>query len=595
MFYCGYEALEKSAVFLHATKLHGLPMIENQCLSYEQVLELNRPAVGPQDVLPTHVDIVVVGAGPVGLLAANLLGLLGVDTLLVEQASHTSGQPKAVAVDDEFMRVLDWIEVADAIRRHSTEPFGIHFLSPLGFALVKVPGFITMNGFGNRTGVAQPMLEKLLLERAKERACLKIHYGCRVSDLLLDEADGPIVLLTDAAGSAHRLTARHVLACDGTRSFVRQKLGIAFIGERIDQPHLVVDLAEFPDQSPFSRFFCNPERPLNSIPSPYGGRRVEFKMMPEDDREQLVEPARIRELFDRHTPYVGVPLKIIRAAIYGFSARIAASLRHGPVFLLGDAAHVMPPFGGQGMNTGARDAANLFWKLALVLNGQAAPILLDSFERERRRHIESIIAYSVRIGRLAYIRSRSLALLRDSFFAIANLLPQIRRYFSEMRYLPKPFLNSGLVVHGTSAGELVGRKFPRLNVVLKNGEKAALDSLTVPSFALLGIHVSPECVAAAAQLGVFERLKVKGVAICLTPHSESGRSVETVTLDGELPTQLASHQGEIMVLRPDQYVAASAPPAQLARIASKMEELLGISHRVESHRDKGHVNGFDER
>ena len=166
-------------------------IIDKPSLSYEEVLALNRPAAGPQDPLPTHADVVIVGAGPVGLTTANLLGLHGIDTLLVEQSSQTSDQPKAVAVDDEFMRLLDWIEVSDGVRRHATEPFGIHFLSPLGFALVKVPGFITANGFGNRIGVTQPMLEKLLLEKVRERTSVKIRYHTRVSELSLDDGTHP--------------------------------------------------------------------------------------------------------------------------------------------------------------------------------------------------------------------------------------------------------------------------------------------------------------------------------------------------------------------------------------------------------------------
>src|SRR5215470_18415462 len=238
----------------------------------------------------------------------------------------------------------------------------------------------------------------------------------------------------------------------------------------LNEPHLVVDFAEFPDQSPFSRFFCDPRRPFNSILMPYGGRRIEFMLMDGDDREAVKSLASIERLVKRHTPYADVKLKVVRSAVYGYSARVAERLQKHRVFLLGDAAHVMPPFGSSGMNTGARDANNLCWKIALVLNNLAGADILDSYDPERRPQIEAVVRYSVLVGRLANIRSWPLAMVRDAFFAAANLIPSVRRYFREMRYMPKSMINRGLIVAEPQRSSLVGRVFPRLTLRDGNGK-----------------------------------------------------------------------------------------------------------------------------
>src|SRR6185503_4224770 len=137
-------------------------------------------------------------------------------------------------------------------------------------------------------------------------------------------------------------------------------------------------------------------------------------------------------------------------------------LQNGRVFLLGDAAHVMPPFGSSGMNTGARGAYNLCWKIAFVLRGLARPDILDSYDPERRPQIEAVVRYSMLVGRLANIRSWPLAVVRDAFFAAVNLIPRVKRYFREMRYMPRPVITRGLIVARRDRPGLVGRVFPRL-------------------------------------------------------------------------------------------------------------------------------------
>ncbi len=549
-------------------------------LTLDQVRATNAPVEGPTGPLPDEAGVVIVGAGPVGLTCANLLGARGVRTLLVEQNPRTSDQPRAITVDDEHMRLIDRMGLMDAMRPHlTTTPYGIRFYSPLGFELVRADGFVTPNGFGNRNSVSQPMLEKVLLDGTRRYASVDIRYRCRLVRLT-DAGDHVDLAVRDQTGREKTVRAAWVLGCDGANSFVRKAVGVDFVGRRIDEPHLVIDFAEFPDQSPYSRFFCNPRRPFNSILVPYGGRRIEFMLNRGEDHDAIRSPAMIADLVRRHTPYQNVDLKIVRSAVYGFSARVAARLGRGRVFLLGDAAHVMPPFGGQGLNTGARDAANLTWKIAAVLGGAMAPASLDSYDPERRPQVEDIIRYSVRIGRLANIRSWPLALARDLFFAVINLVPAVRRYFRAMRYMPRPRILEGLLVPDGRADSLVGRPMPRLMLRDARGEHV-LDVLTEGGFALVGIDVAPALLAEAARHPLWQLL-----APCLigvTPETAEPR--DGYRLAGDTGrAQIAAHAGEILAVRPDCYVAGAATPERFGAVSEALARRMAPDNQSDATR-----------
>jgi 3-(3-hydroxy-phenyl)propionate hydroxylase len=548
--------------------------VRNQ-LSFEEVVATNKPVEGPTSVPPEETDVVIIGAGPVGLVAANLLGLYGVNTALIERNRLSSDQPKAVIMDDEFLRLIHRLGTLEALRPHLTSvPFGIHFYSPLGFELVKAGGFITPNGFPNRNSVSQPMLEKILLQNLQRFDSVTVCYRHTAKALL--QTDSNIQVAAENEQRQERcISARVLLGCDGVHSFVRESLNIAFEGVRLNEPHLVVDFAEFPDQSPFSRFFCDPRRPFNSILMPYGGRRIEFMLMDGDDREHIKSFASIQRLVKRHTPYADVKLKVVRSAVYGYSARVAERLQKRRAFLLGDAAHVMPPFGSSGMNTGARDANNLCWKIALLLNNLADASILESYDPERRPHIDAVVRYSVLVGRLANIRSWPLAIARDAFFATANLIPGVKQYFREMRYMPKSVITRGLIVSHENRSSLVGRVFPRL--ALRNGDLTPdFDELCGKGFALIGIDVDHGTLTKVAHLSLWTKIKPAFVEIRFDGSARQGGFI----VEDERQTKLlVPHTGEIAIVRPDRYTAAIATADEMLRRTDFFGRKIGLLSR----------------
>lgn len=530
-------------------------------LTLEETQRLLAPMTGPRDPLPPQIEVAIVGAGPAGLTAANLLGALGVRTLVVERHAVTADLPKAIAVDDEYMRLLHRLGLGAEMDGHISPPFGVHFTSPTGVALARVPGFITPNGFGNRNAVSQPMFEKILLGGARRFPQVAIRYDAAVQ-ALEQEGEGVTLSLASSDGETASVRAKYVLACDGARSFVRNALGIPFEGSSLDQPHLVVDLAEVPDQVTYSRFICNPKRPLNCVLGPYGGRRIEFMLLPGDDHKTIVEDASIRRLVDLHTPYKGMPLKIIRRAVYGLAERIAARLQDNRVFLLGDAAHIMPPFGAQGMNTGARDASNLCWKIAAVLRGEFRPDTLASYDLERREHIRQTVDYSVRVGKVANVRFWPLALLRDAFFALANLSPAVRSYFAEMRYMPRPVIRDGLLVHAPELRDSpIGRLLPRWGLKDAAGAETSIDDVSGFGWTLIGVGVST---AACLETTPWKSLRAKAIAI---DTQEQGALKFTGDRGREL---FESLRGRILVLRPDNVVAGVSTPEDFPALSQNL-------------------------
>jgi 3-(3-hydroxy-phenyl)propionate hydroxylase len=304
---------------------------------------------------------------------------------------------------------------------------------------------------------------------------------------------------------------------------------------------------------------------------PYGGRRIEFMLMDGDDRERIQSFESVERLVKGHTPYADVELKVVRSAVYGYSARVAERLQQHRSFLLGDAAHVMPPFGSSGMNTGARDANNLCWKIALVLDNVAGAEILDSYDPERRPQIEAVVKYSVLVGRLANIRSWPLALVRDAFFATINLSPRVQRYFREMRYMPKSIIRRGLIVTERQQSSLVGRAFPRLT--LRNGDvQPDFDELCGKGFALIGIDVDHVALTKIAHLAPWTKIR----PACLNVRVDSSRQPGFEVDDDSQKKLLAAHSGEIVIVRPDRYTAATATTDEILCRADFFGRKLGL-------------------
>ncbi|OFX00392.1 MAG: hypothetical protein A3D94_22270 [Alphaproteobacteria bacterium RIFCSPHIGHO2_12_FULL_66_14] len=454
--------------------------------------------VAPLGVAPP--DVAIVGCGPVGALLANLLGHAGLSVDVYDRETEIYALPRAVHFDGEVMRVFQAAGLADRIAGATRpSPYGARYEDAAGRTLLirhgtEGPG---PHGWSGSWYFHQPLLEAILREGLARFPNVRVHLGHEVR-------------------SVDDLTARYVVGCDGARSLVRRAIGSRQVDLGLHQPWLVVDLLCDP-ASPrtqalplHSLQFCDPIRPMTLVNVNGERRRWEIMLMPGDDQDRLTKPEIFWPMIER---WLGPQdARIERAAVYTFHSVVQEGWRKGRLLLAGDSCHQTPPFLGQGMCAGMRDASNLAWKLAAVLKGGAPDSLLDTYESERRPHVTEFIELAVRLGAVIQATDPQAIADRNHRFAKGT----------EMFDFPQPQLGPGWRMDGASP---VGTIFPQPR--LEDGR--LMDEAIGQRFAIVG-----------------ERSLLAGL------------KTTAVLLPGAGGDWLAAHEARAAILRPDRYIFALA-------------------------------------
>lgn len=365
----------------------------------------------------TDHDVLVVGFGPTGAVAAGQLGRLGHRTLVVDRLTDVYDKPRAIALDHEIFRHLDNMGLADAISPHvepftASEHFGVDGQLIRRIDMVAKPYPL---GYTPSMVFSQPAVEAELRRHATSFSNVKAELGVELVDLV-QSPDRVEARLKGADGRHRSVTVRYLLGCDGASSTVRQIAGLGLEDLIFDEPWLVVDmrvnesaLANLPQ---CSAQFCNPARPVSFLIGPNNHRRWEIMLLPGEDARQMEQPEQVWKLLSPWlTPQDG---ELWRAASYRFHALVAENWRNGRILIAGDAAHQQPPFIGQGMCQGLRDATNLVWKLDRVLTGTSSEALLDSYTVERKPHVIELTGRIKAIGQSICERDPAAARRRDA-------------------------------------------------------------------------------------------------------------------------------------------------------------------------------------
>src|SRR5271169_3399171 len=503
--------------------------------------------------------VVVVGAGPTGLTLANLLARYGVDVLLIERNESTVQEPRAVSIDDESLRTMQAVGVVDAVVSRVVLGYGSDSFSARGSCFLRVRPTTREYGYPRRNAFRQPVFGQQLRDYFCTHSVKETCSEAWFSTELIDFRQGPDavdLVLRRADGSLAEVSTSYLVACDGGRSYVREKLGIKLSGSTFRERWLILDLEETRDHTRDTKVFCNPVRPCLSLPGPDRTRRFEFMLQEGETEPEVTSPEFTRKLLKPHGEE-NTPLR--RSRVYTFHARMADRWRDGRIFLVGDAAHLTPPFAGQGMNSGIRDAHNLAWKLAEVIQGQLGPRLLDTYEQERRNHAWEMILLALRMGRVMMPRSAWNAFVLQAAFRLLSAVPPARAYFAEMKYKPKPRFDAGFLAreskHGADA--LIGRLFPQPEVRAAD-RTALLDEFLGSNFALVTLPQTPANLFDKLPADLWQPLKLQRVAI--STHGDSAPAPVGVTsvfdAAGDFSRAIKNLPPGLALIRPDRYVAA---------------------------------------
>ncbi|WP_319944673.1 bifunctional 3-(3-hydroxy-phenyl)propionate/3-hydroxycinnamic acid hydroxylase [Nocardia macrotermitis] len=513
------------------------------------------------------VDVVIVGAGPVGLTLANILGGYGVRTRVVEERPTLIDYPRGVGLDDESLRTFQSIGLIEQILPHTTPNQFMRFVDGKRRLLAEIAPTDAQFGWPKRNGFVQPLVDAELSAGLSRYPHVEVVWGAGMNSAT-DSGDRVSIELATETGTS-TVSARYLIGCDGGRSATRRQMGVSFEGTTSSTRWLVVDLATDPLGHPNLEVAADPARPNVSVSIAHGIRRFEF-MIHDDESDELAEdPAFAQRLI---APFIPHPdrLEVIRRRVYTHHSRIAGSFRKGRMFLAGDAAHLMPVWQGQGYNSGIRDAANLGWKLAAVVTGKAGDGLLDSYDLERRKHARAMIDLSTMVGKVISPTDRKVAAARDVLVRAAAAIPPVRRYVLGMRFKPMPKYEQGAVVHTWSrtTKSAVGTLFIQPRVDTREQSNVLLDEVLGPWFAVLCWNNAPRRVLGDTAFGQWKALGARFFEILPVNQLHwTGHDDPDVTIladrGGALKKWFDGQQDSVLFLRPDRCIAG-ASIAQLA-------------------------------
>lgn len=513
---------------------------------------------------PEKTSVVIVGAGPTGLTTANLLARYGVDFILLDREPAPLNLPRAIVLDDEGARTVQTFGLHEAYLTHTREGVGSRYYDDHGVCFAETGAGPRNYGFAKRQFMFQPEFETALRERLAAARPEALRYSSEVVRFT-QTPDHVQVQVKDSGGDFHTICTNWLLACDGGRSPIRESLGIPMSGSTYEADWIVVDTVNDPDETLFSKFFCSSKRPYVSVPSP-NGRRYEFMLLPGETREQVLAEPFLRSLLTPLRPYRASD--ILRKTVYTFHARMANRFRVGRVLLMGDAAHLTPPFAGQGMNAGLRDAHNVAWKIAAIERGGAHPEIVASYDVERRKPAWDMIQLAVAMGSIVMPMDQNQLVFRDLLLKALEPFPNVRDYLIQMRFKPKPAYRAGLFLdleRQPFDASLVGEMLPQPTLAFAEGP-TRLDEVLGPGFALIA-----QDDAGAAWLSTLETKSFAGL-----PLAKLRLDPATAADAGEVRTMrpLRAHRDQVMLVRPDRYCAAAAFVEEARSLLPRYSSLL---------------------
>lgn len=500
-------------------------------------------------------DVAIVGYGPVGATFANLLARYGLTIAIVEQAAGIYDKPRAITIDHEVLRVFQACGLIDVIEKHTVPHPGTHFLGVDG-QIIKI--FDPMPppyplGWTPTATFVQPEFENALRRKLAGYGRADVLLSTQAIDVTQHDAAVSLTVKGES-GEERVLRARYLVGCDGANSFVRKRLGINLDDLAFDEWWMVVDaFAHDETKRPEKCFqYCRPSRPGTFLPGPGALRRWEIKLLPGEDPADFGKRENVLKVLADFTDPSA--LEIWRSAVYRFHALLAQSWQSGRIFLMGDAVHQTPPFLGQGLSAGIRDAVNLAWKFAFVLRGDAQASMLASYEQERKPHVRTVVAAAKEFGKIIGELDAQAAATRD-----ARLRAELQSGQAQtIRQKFIPDLASGLIACASPAA---GTLFPQPFIQTESGI-ARLDDLMAPEFAIVATSSAVIEGLAPSALETWRRLRGERVVIQASGPDHARPGLLALKETERLFAEWLDRNGiKAAIVRPDRSVFGGARTA----------------------------------
>lgn len=516
-------------------------------------------------------DVVQIGYGPVGQTMAALLGQQGHSVLVFERQPNLYAFARAGHIDHEVMRIFQSIGIADAFEQVTTTAEEYDWFNADGKVLLHLgAGGEGLSGWAADLLMYQPDLEDLLHTAVQSHPSVEVHLGWEAVALTQHDEYVEVTVREGSkgpqgqwipTGQTRTVRARYLIGVDGANSFVRNALNIAWEDLGFEENWLVIDYRpndpEAEPDMPVMAQICDPTRPTTLGHQKGKFCRWEFKLLPDEQPAEMGTAEKVWELISRWvSPCDG---QLLRHVVYTFRSTLAEQWRQGRVLLMGDAAHLMPPFLGQGLCSGVRDAKNLAWKLDLVLRSKADVTLLNSYMVERKPHVRSIIEQAVMLGMIVGTTDPLMAAARDQAM-LSGAVPPPPAF---------PFLTEGILHRDTSgvvvppAGQLSVQG--RVSYRDKTGR---FDDIMGQGWTVIGLHIDPRSVLSAEQITFLEE---SGANIVQVAPPAANVQNAVVDLDGAYARYFALIGQQIIIVRPDFYVfGGTTTPADLPTLVEEL-------------------------
>ena len=497
-------------------------------------------------------DVVVVGLGPSGAAAANACGQLGLRTLVIERDLAIFERQRAIALDDEALRAIANLGLYDEVTAHMHLGVTARFIGLNGKPFITGPaGPTRYTGHAVANFFHQPLLEHALREGLRRWPHVEVLAGWTAE--FVGQNDETVTLrVVDADGADRLVQARYVLACDGGSSPLRKQLGIEFAGKSYSEQWMDVQarMKRPLHRGPHFDFVCSPSRPGVRCPCPGGYFRWEWRINPGEDAEAMLAPDNIWRMLAEEgvTPD---DVEIARTWSYTFHVRKARQWRKGRVLLLGDAAHVMPPFAGQGISGAFRDAANVVWKVHAALAGHASDDLLDTYQSEREPHHDAMTKRAILLGRLVMPPNRTIARLRDVALRSVTKVPGVAAAIIGKVVEPTP-LGPGCLTTLPRKRFPVGYLVAPARVAVPGGAQVDVDEALGLGWSILGLDEDPRDAMTPQSLVAWQRVGARFLTI--RPGTSVVADGELGDPAGQLWNTLIANGSRYLVVRPDRYV-----------------------------------------